>query len=312
MRMLYFLAMIVVVLYLLGSSQSVVPVPLAIQYQYNLSLISDLYDIYWSVDDEYLHLALSANASGWVGFGFYTGPDIIASMTLSDTILTYVDNNGKAHIQDCWVPFQWFAQPKNDVSLNGTNDWILIEGKYLPDKGRTVMEMKRKLTTNDTYDMQFTQEQILGTTKIIFAYQSKVKPWNGFEPGSFVEHDLYLTGYMNIIPPKTSNSNMEQSSPTFSASTSFYPSSIHSSLSSAIAKESRVESFPSEGSGSTPVAPHNSGNNLIDHSTKVGSSSDKAIGPEMTSNSEKFSLPSIILLIALGLISLFVGLQLLR
>lgn len=311
--MLHLLASIVVLLCLVGSSQSVVPVPLVVQYQYNQSLVSDLYDIYWSVDDEYLHLALSANASGWVGFGFYTGPDIIASMTLSDTILTYVDNNGQAHIQDCWVPFQWFAQPKNDVSLNGTNDWILIEGKYLPDKGRTVMEMKRKLITNDEYDMQFTQEQILSTTKIIFAYQSRVKPWNGFEPGSFVEHDLYLTGYMNIIPPKTSpNNNVGQPSPTLSTSASSYPPSTHPSSSSAVAKESRVQSSSSEGLRSSLMPPQDSVKSSLEHSTEVKASQDKVIGPEKTNNSEKFSVPSIILLIGLGIISFFVGLQFLR
>jgi len=271
-------------------SSDVVSVPLTQHYPNNRSLSLSRYDIFWDIDDEYIHFAMSATATGWIGFGFYTGSNFFATMPLSDVIVGYIDEQGKAHIEDAFVPEGRFAQPLSDVSLGGTDDWQLVNAQYHADLGRTVFELKRKRITSDkANDIQFTDAQINGVTKVIYAYQSTIKPTDGFQDGSLAKHDLNLVANLNLVDVAPVAS----------------PSPVPSPIPSPVPSPHSSRAPPTAVSSNNPI-PHESHGGLISEPGNRGDSSknNAASGPFAFQPSNPLSA---LLHIALGVISLLVA-----
>ena len=197
-------------------------VPLSRAYTYNATLLMDRYDLYWDIDETEgnLYLAMSCAAQGWVGLGFYTGTNVFPSMVNSDIILSYIDAENKVHVQDSFAPFysQPIADENNADKPGGQQDLTIVGGGFDAASGRSVIEVRRKLVTNDPNDMQFTAAQLARETKIIFAYHTTAKP-TSFANGAFVRHDVNLTGKMVFAPDAplpAESSFIPDSSPTTS------------------------------------------------------------------------------------------------
>ena len=93
---------------------------------------------------------MNINDNDQVGFGL--GEPTSGSMPGSDIVTAYVKSDGKVEIQDRFAI--GFAYPSEDTC----NDWQLISGTE--SNGRTVIEVSRKLVTNDTQDRPITEGEM--------------------------------------------------------------------------------------------------------------------------------------------------------
>ncbi len=107
-------------------------------------------DVYWTVTDEDLYIAVKAPATGWVGVGFRPGVPAEEEekvMEGVDFLLGYVQG-GQAFARDDYgdSPFTH----KADTELGGQDNIEAFAGSE--DGGFTIFEFKRALNTKDEFD----------------------------------------------------------------------------------------------------------------------------------------------------------------
>jgi len=125
-------------------------------YPKSLSLIPDQYNLYWRINNStgMIYLALEVKTLGWVGFGL--GESTSGSMPGADIVSGMV-SNGVAQIQDR------HAVAKEYPNIDDCQNWILVSGEE--NSTWTIIEVARKLDTNDTQDRPF-----VGRNRIVFAW----------------------------------------------------------------------------------------------------------------------------------------------
>jgi len=111
-----------------------------------MTLIPNMYTVYWNVFGNEIEIAISVNSVGWVGFGI--SKDGI--MLMSDVVVSWVDGTGP-HATDRYIIARSPACPgvclDTDPNINGTNDVLVFNGSQI--NGVTQMIWRRKLFTQD-------------------------------------------------------------------------------------------------------------------------------------------------------------------
>lgn len=83
--------------------------PLSRQYQYNTTLAKDgSFDLFWSIQDGELYMAMSAQTNGWLAVGFNSfvennAEDKDVDMRLTDMILGWRDSSGNTYLYDSYA-----------------------------------------------------------------------------------------------------------------------------------------------------------------------------------------------------------------
>lgn len=138
-------------------------------------------DVYWTLDEENIYMALRSHAKGWMGIGIApTGP----LMQGADIILGYV-KDGKLFILDSFANSAVNHAP--DTALGGKND-ILESAGSGNDKG-TVIEFKRKLNTADSFDSTLKDNEY----KVQLAY-SDTDDLTGYHPAKSMAFINFFSG----------------------------------------------------------------------------------------------------------------------
>eukprot|EP01130_Rhizamoeba_saxonica_P004490 TRINITY_DN1834_c0_g1_i1.p1 TRINITY_DN1834_c0_g1~~TRINITY_DN1834_c0_g1_i1.p1 ORF type:complete len:582 (-),score=121.98 TRINITY_DN1834_c0_g1_i1:24-1577(-) len=99
---------------------------------------------------------MEVSTLGWVGFGL--GEPTSGSMPGGDIVTGEFDENGKGFVTDRFTLD--FVKP----SVDTCQDWIIVSSEQTD--GKTIVEAKRKLVTDDTQDRPFNG----GPLKVIYAY----------------------------------------------------------------------------------------------------------------------------------------------
>ncbi|EDV25402.1 uncharacterized protein TRIADDRAFT_55461 [Trichoplax adhaerens] len=128
---------------------------------FHVSMDEDLkYRLDWTFDrsQKIMTFTVHVKTTGWVGFGIspYTG-----KMPGSDVVIGWVDNNGKAYLQDR------YATGRTLPELDSSQDYKLVSGSE--SNGTTAIKFWRKFDTGDTKDLKLDT----GTTRLIWAYNNK-------------------------------------------------------------------------------------------------------------------------------------------
>jgi hypothetical protein len=121
--------------------------------------------ISWRNDQEYLYLAMNGSTDGWLAIGFEPlewmkdADMIIASVQKAKTVALdeYCTGNYGPHVED--------------TMLAGTYDILEFAGSQRA--GRTVIELKRKLSTGDKFDKSFSPGQAIS---VIWALSDRSDP----------------------------------------------------------------------------------------------------------------------------------------
>lgn len=145
-------------------------------------------DVYWTLDEENIYLALRSHGKGWIGIGI--GPTG-SLMQGADIILGYV-KDGKLSIEDNFANSAVNHAP--DTALGGKND-ILESAGSENDKG-TVIEFKRKLNTSDSFDRALTDREY----RVLLAY-SDTDDLTSYHP-------VTSTAFINFFSGKGQNENI--------------------------------------------------------------------------------------------------------
>jgi hypothetical protein len=97
--------------------------------------------IHWKVDDQYVHLAVAARATGWLGFGIaesggMTGADMVlfTAARPNELVDAYTGDERSPQIDDC------------------VSDWEYVSSNIDLDGGFIMFETKRQLNTDDPQD----------------------------------------------------------------------------------------------------------------------------------------------------------------
>ena len=116
------------------------------------------YEIRWLSDDQYIYIGIRAKTSGWVAVGIKP----TSAMKDADMIFGFV-KDGVIAVSDQFSTGT-YGPHFPDSELGGTDDILDFDGKE--EGGYTTIEFKRRLSTGDEYDNDFTK----GTINIIWAY----------------------------------------------------------------------------------------------------------------------------------------------
>jgi len=116
------------------------------------------YEIRWLSDDQYIYIGIRAKTTGWVALGIKP----TSAMKDADMIFGFV-KDGAITVSDQFSTGT-YGPHSPDTELGGTNDILEFDGKE--EGGYTTIEFKRRLSTGDEYDNEFTK----GTVKIIWAF----------------------------------------------------------------------------------------------------------------------------------------------
>lgn len=103
--------------------------------------------VFWTVQGDEIRLAAQSPAKGWVAVGWGGEGPIMQGF---DIAIGYVDSSG-SHAQDNFANDA--AGHVADTELGGKND--LLEARAAENADGTVMEIRRKLDTGDSYDRPF-------------------------------------------------------------------------------------------------------------------------------------------------------------
>eukprot|EP01129_Flabellula_baltica_P003190 TRINITY_DN13002_c0_g1_i1.p1 TRINITY_DN13002_c0_g1~~TRINITY_DN13002_c0_g1_i1.p1 ORF type:complete len:552 (-),score=120.87 TRINITY_DN13002_c0_g1_i1:16-1671(-) len=121
-----------------------------------LSNDADVYTVFWKVEGDEIYMAFKVKTLGWIAFGI--SEQTSGSMPGADIVEGYVDDDGVAHINDRYS-VEFALPPVDDCQ-----DWGLIGGEE--DGEYTIIEVVRKLDTNDTQDRPIES----GNVRVIIAY----------------------------------------------------------------------------------------------------------------------------------------------
>lgn len=105
--------------------------------------------VHWSLDDEYIHLAVAVRATGWLGFGLSEN----GGMEGADMMIFETANPDKlidAHVKDERVPVP-----------DKCHNWHLEAAHFGEDSGFIIVEFHRLLDTLDTQDHAIVNDGLL-------------------------------------------------------------------------------------------------------------------------------------------------------
>ena len=142
-------------------------------------------EVSWKNDADFLYLGLNGSTDGWLAIGF----EPLEWMKDADIILAYIDN-GKAVVLDEYCTGN-YGPHIEDTMLGGTDDIIESGGSKMD--GRTIIELKRKLSTGDRFDKAFAPGQAVS---IIWAL-------SGSGDASLKHNVAYGEGIMTLTGEKT-------------------------------------------------------------------------------------------------------------
>lgn len=125
--------------------------------EYKNTEVFDAVTVYWSSDEEYLYMAMSAETQGYISIGF----DPTEMMKDADMVFGYVED-GVVTVLDLYSTGNFGPHPP-DTELGGSDDIIESGGKE--ENGLTVIEFKRLLVTGDEMDNDLDS----GSVNIIWA-----------------------------------------------------------------------------------------------------------------------------------------------
>lgn len=128
----------------------------AMEYQHTLEVQNMKFA--WSLDEDQIHVQISAETTGWVGIGF----DPETAMSGANIIIGAV-KNGKFKVEDHYGDRK--RGHTNDEKLGGKNDVLTPDGKE--EGGVTTISFSLPLDTGDKYDKPIDPN---GMTKIMLAY----------------------------------------------------------------------------------------------------------------------------------------------
>jgi len=149
----------------------------------------------WTADttNQMLHIKLSVESSGWVGFGISPNGGMVGA----DVFIAYIDQ-GNVVLNDRLALAT--ELPPRDVDNGGTEDWIVVGGTQVG--AVMTIEAKRSFTTLDAaHDHPFAS----GAQRLVFAFcrtnpaASTIDYHNGRFP-------IQLTLWGNAPPPEVDNS----------------------------------------------------------------------------------------------------------
>ncbi len=129
------------------------------EYKDSASFDFDNFKVHWTIEGQYLNMAISAKTTGWISIGF--DPEDI--MKDSDVVLGWIEN-GAVHIIDAYSTGQFGPHPP-DTHLGGTTDIIQYNGTEMD--GVTTIEFVRNISTGDEYDKDI---PTAGNLNIMWAY----------------------------------------------------------------------------------------------------------------------------------------------
>ncbi len=120
------------------------------------------YELNWRIEDDIIYIGMMAETTGWVAIGFspitlHKGADIVSG---------WVDDNGTAHIVDCYFPDMYPPHP-HDTHQNGTFDILTYNGTE--QNNRTIIEFSRLLSTGDDLDSDILLNESM---EILWSYGS--------------------------------------------------------------------------------------------------------------------------------------------
>lgn len=115
----------------------------------------------WAVEGENLHIILSAPTEGWISVGF--NPSKV--MKDADFKLAYVQESNTV-IEDHFGT--GLFGHKNDSSIGGTSDFVLINGSEI--NGMTTVEFMMPLNSGDEFDSLLQEGD---EVKVLLAYSTR-------------------------------------------------------------------------------------------------------------------------------------------
>ncbi|MHA2059629.1 MAG: cytochrome and DOMON domain-containing protein [Candidatus Ranarchaeia archaeon] len=115
------------------------------EYAHHLVVDGGNYDIFWSVVNESVYMALVVNTQGFVGIGF--APE--RRMLNADMVIGWVTASDQVEVFDCFSTGETGPHPE-DTDLGGTSDLISYNGTS--NATHTTLEFSRLLAATDTYD----------------------------------------------------------------------------------------------------------------------------------------------------------------
>ncbi len=130
------------------------------EYEASATFDFDGFRIYWTIGEDVINMAITADTLGWISIGF----DHEDAKNNSDIVFGWVDDDGSVNIIDAYSIGPYGPHPP-DTHLGGTTDFIEYNGTEID--GKTTLEFSRKLATGDIYDKDIPAQ---GTLKIIWAY----------------------------------------------------------------------------------------------------------------------------------------------
>lgn len=138
-------------------------------------------DIYWTLNEENIYMAMRSHAKGWMGIGIAPTGSLMQG---ADIILGYM-KDGKLFIQDNFANSAVNHAP--DTALGGKND-ILESAGSESDKGM-VIEFRRKLNTEDSFDRALTDNEY----KVQLAY-SDTDDLTSYHPAKSIAYINFFSG----------------------------------------------------------------------------------------------------------------------
>lgn len=120
------------------------------------SQVTSWYKLHWNMPTDMISIVIEADTTGWVGFGLAEA----GGMAGADIVTASVDDTtGVASVTDRFSLGEAYPSPDT------CQDWEVINGAQ--ENGKTFIEIRRKLATNDTQDMPILNNGI--QTRILVA-----------------------------------------------------------------------------------------------------------------------------------------------
>ncbi len=152
----------------------------AMDYQHKLEVKKMQFE--WSIEDDTIHVQLSAKTTGWVGIGF----DPEKAMQGANIIIGAV-KNGKFKIEDHYGDRKRGHSP--DKKLGGTDDVLNPSGSE--KDGVTTISFTLPLKTEDKYDKAILTK---GMYRIMLAYGAGKDSFKTRHPYRTVYDVNFITG----------------------------------------------------------------------------------------------------------------------
>lgn len=152
----------------------------AMEYQHKLEVKN--MEFSWSIEEDLIHVRLSARTTGWVGIGF----DPEKAMQGANIIIGAV-KGGKFKVEDHYGTRK--RGHDNDEKLGGKNNVINPSG--VEEDGVTTIFFSLPLQTDDKYDKIINPE---GTSRVMLAYGAGKDSFKTRHPYRTVYEINYSTG----------------------------------------------------------------------------------------------------------------------